>query len=346
MNIAEAKKIHIRDFLERMGYQPEKVDESKGEYWYLSPFRNEKTASFHVWTATKGKVAGQVFFKDHGSGETGDIVELARRLSNNQTVSEALKLIRERCGAILATPLLDRPKQSNPEPDKCQDAPSQKPHYTILKQKPLKNPFLCTYVEGRQIPRRLWAYLAETYYTDKHNRRFFAVSWTNESGATEISAPLQGKSFKTIIGEKDLTIHRDPLKRQSGLALVFESQWDFLSYLTLTNQSQADGCAFVLNSGNLARKAANIIKGMEGVRTVVFYDHWDDAGQNSFDAFCQEMHDTSIQVLSAKYRYEGFKDLNDWHKANPSAHWNQGQGQKTWYESHPGHNPDAKPRYS
>ena len=46
MNIKDAKQIRIVEYLRIIGYSPVNV---KGhQYWYLSPFRDEKTASFKV----------------------------------------------------------------------------------------------------------------------------------------------------------------------------------------------------------------------------------------------------------------------------------------------------------
>lgn len=41
MTCADAKKIDLVDYLASLGYHPQKV--SPPDYWYLSPFRDEKT---------------------------------------------------------------------------------------------------------------------------------------------------------------------------------------------------------------------------------------------------------------------------------------------------------------
>ena len=46
MDISEAKKISIVDYLENMGYTHAKI--RRGQYWYRSPLREEKTPSFVV----------------------------------------------------------------------------------------------------------------------------------------------------------------------------------------------------------------------------------------------------------------------------------------------------------
>lgn len=46
MNISEAKQIRIVDYLRLLGHEPKNA--RGGQYWYLSPFREEKTPSFKV----------------------------------------------------------------------------------------------------------------------------------------------------------------------------------------------------------------------------------------------------------------------------------------------------------
>lgn len=46
MTIEEIKAIPIAAFLARMGYEPAR--RRGDEYWYLAPYREERTASFQV----------------------------------------------------------------------------------------------------------------------------------------------------------------------------------------------------------------------------------------------------------------------------------------------------------
>lgn len=71
MNIDQIKRIDIRAFLAQAGSKP--VKESPTGGMYLSPLRQEKTASFHV-NYTKN------LWYDHGTGEGGDLIALAMKL--------------------------------------------------------------------------------------------------------------------------------------------------------------------------------------------------------------------------------------------------------------------------
>ena len=84
MDISEAKKISIVDYLENMGYTHAKI--RRGQYWYRSPLREEKTPSFvvnnnlHEWY-------------DFGIAEGGDLIELGKRMYNTNDIHTVLTMI-------------------------------------------------------------------------------------------------------------------------------------------------------------------------------------------------------------------------------------------------------------
>lgn len=81
MNIEQSKKLSIIDFLDKENVTLKK---KKGNaYWYLSPFRDEKTASFKVSKKEN-------LWYDYAIKEGGDLVELVKRMYNKQSVSDAL----------------------------------------------------------------------------------------------------------------------------------------------------------------------------------------------------------------------------------------------------------------
>ena len=56
------------EFLENLGFSPQKINGD--DYWYLSPLRREKTASF--------KVSRQLnLWYDHGTGQGGSLIDFA-----------------------------------------------------------------------------------------------------------------------------------------------------------------------------------------------------------------------------------------------------------------------------
>src|SRR5688500_8509892 len=68
MNCAEANQMDLVEYLYSLGFHPEKI--RNNDYWYLSPLRDEKTASFKV-----NKVLNLWF--DHGMGKGGNLIDFA-----------------------------------------------------------------------------------------------------------------------------------------------------------------------------------------------------------------------------------------------------------------------------
>jgi hypothetical protein len=80
LTCSDAKKIDLVDYLASLGHHPKKV--SHPDYWYLSPFRDEKTASFKV-----NRKLGVWY--GHATGNGGDLIDFGTRIYNC-SVSEFL----------------------------------------------------------------------------------------------------------------------------------------------------------------------------------------------------------------------------------------------------------------
>jgi DNA primase len=48
LSFSQAKQIPITEYLSGIGFEPAKI--SGNDYWYLSPFRHERSSSFKVNT--------------------------------------------------------------------------------------------------------------------------------------------------------------------------------------------------------------------------------------------------------------------------------------------------------
>src|SRR5687767_8587472 len=83
MNCEQAKQCDLIEFLNKLGYQPNKV--SGNDYWYFSPLRDEKNPSFKI---NKLKNC----WCDHGLGAGGRLVDFSIRYFNCP-VNEALQRI-------------------------------------------------------------------------------------------------------------------------------------------------------------------------------------------------------------------------------------------------------------
>lgn len=86
MNSEQAKQIRIEEYLYRIGIKPNK--ERGHNLWYKSPFRKETEPSFKV-----NRNINQ--WHDLGSGDKGNIIDLAMKLHQTNSVSEALQAIEQ-----------------------------------------------------------------------------------------------------------------------------------------------------------------------------------------------------------------------------------------------------------
>src|SRR4051794_4548518 len=83
LTCAEVKSRDIVDYLASLGFEPTRI--SGQHYWYLSPFRDERTASFKVNRALNK-------WYDFGEGRGGSLIDFGI-LYFNCTVSEFLNKV-------------------------------------------------------------------------------------------------------------------------------------------------------------------------------------------------------------------------------------------------------------
>ena len=131
MNIEEAKRIPLENYLQRMGFIP--VKQRGDSLWYCSPFRKEKTPSFKVSKSRS-------LWYDFGAGQGGDIITLAMELHGTKDISYTLKAI-ERCFPSTLCPVAS-PRQQTP----------QVTGYQQVRVDSLTNPVLLGYLQERGIP--------------------------------------------------------------------------------------------------------------------------------------------------------------------------------------------------
>lgn len=131
MNIEEAKRIPLEDYLRRMGFTP--VKQQGDSLWYCSPFREEKTPSFKVSESRN-------LWYDFGAGEGGDIITLAMQLQGTKDISYALKAIEGHFPSAVG-PAVSRRRI---EP--------QVTGYEQVRIDSLTNPVLLGYLQERGIP--------------------------------------------------------------------------------------------------------------------------------------------------------------------------------------------------
>ncbi|HTI11724.1 MAG TPA: CHC2 zinc finger domain-containing protein [Puia sp.] len=296
MNIEQAKAVPISLILDNLNIKPQRI--AGKDYYYLSPIRNEKTASFHLNTATNE-------WYDHGLGIGGDIIKFAQKrleyLKADCTVSDALRYIASMSGhGRIKIPSVIR-QQPEPEGEK---------NLVIKELQAIKDDGLIDYLGDRAIPILLaQKYLREAViYNRKSRRHFVALAFpSGEDGGYE----LRNRYFKGCIGKKDITVIRGKQDKPDGFH-VFEGWPDFLSAVADAEGWQFDEDTYVLNSLSLLDRPTPYIKGY-GYRTAFTWLDNDAAGNAAQKSLAEffKAEDALIHYPMNEF-YLPHKDVNDW----------------------------------
>ena len=185
MTIAEAKQVRIVDFLARLGHHTQHI--KSGQYWYLSPLRNERTPSFKVNDRINE-------WYDFGEATGGDLVELAKYICRTDCVSEALAYIERLVnGASLPrTRMLTAP----PRPVEAE----MKDVIVI----PLRHHALFSYLQSRLIDADISRMYCKEVHYELRGRHYFALAFGNISGGYEV----RNAYYKGCLNNKDISLIR------------------------------------------------------------------------------------------------------------------------------------------
>lgn len=298
MNIEQAKAISIARILEHLNTKAYKITEH--ESWYFSPFRNERTASFHVLPAKN-------LWFDFGEAIGGDPIKLVQtyleRQGQDNSISATLKWFESHIGkAIPAAPINPATK-----PDK------RKPKLTLLAAESIRHIGLIHYLERRGIPLDIaQRYLKQIRFRNRNTgKTMFALGWQNEDEGYELNNP----NFKGCIGQKDITFIRGanpkPHDKRHGIH-IFEGMLDFLSVITFQNGKPLIYDSLILNSVSCIKRADPYIKNY-GYRLGYTWLDNDTAGRQATDTLIQLFKAENMVHIPMNGVYRPFKDVNAWH---------------------------------
>ncbi len=306
MNCELAKQISLTDLLKKLGYTPTKT--TRNDWWYISPLREEKTASFKV------NIDKNVFY-DHSAGFGGTTLDFVMKY-NNCDIKSALELLKDNSFSFH-------------QPIIMSSNIIQEPACKIQAIMPLMHPNLIQYVSKRNLNLKM----AETYCKEVHytlnNKTYYAVGFQNEVGGFE----LRNKYVKMCIGKKAVTYFNNKSKN----IVLYESWSDYISFLTLYPNAEKQYDFLILNSVSMLnnaiiktpnnylykctngevhknvnvqiRKSVNmyLYKELKYDKIICCFDN-DKAGENAF----QKVVQTYIGAVDGRKLYENHKDLNDY----------------------------------
>ncbi len=285
MNCDEARSISIVDFLSKNSIAL--VGENGTWYRYENPIRNERTPSFFV---NKKKN----YWKDFGSGEFGNIIDLVR-IMNHTDITGALNILKE-------NKLTQHHSFSFSQQESEIDGSEAK--LIIRHLQPIQNKALIQYLNYRKIPLTIAAkYLKEAYYinTNSH-KQFFGLAFKNDKGGYALSNKLKGGKL-TVKPSYFTSIQGNPESVN-----IFEGFFNFLSALVYFKVNQPGNTTIVLNSLSNLNKVIPLLNQFKTVNLFLDHDPESQAGEKATEKI-KSIHpnviDQSVKI------YPGYKDFND-----------------------------------
>jgi hypothetical protein len=287
MDAKAAKAVLITDYLAAAGIEPVRV--AGNDWWYRSPLREERTASFKV------DAARNLWF-DHGEGRGGTSIDLVMALFGTGSAGDAIRELSAFAGRAPSTGLRTPSKGALARPPSRAGA-------ALLSAGAIRldGPVARYLAAERGLPFAIAAEHAfEVRYEVAGGRVFEAAGFRNRSGGYEVRSPR----FKGSVGKKDFSVVGVP--RQGSPVRIFEGFADFLSALALWPE-EADVPAVVLNSVSMAEAAARFVAAAGSLPRA--YLDADPAG----DAALARIRGTAgiAAVTDERPRYAGHKDIND-----------------------------------
>lgn len=274
MNVKQAKEIPVEKVLERMGFLPQKI--SGYDLFFLSPFRLEKTPSFHLNTK-KNK------WFDHGEGFGGNTLDFVIKKSGC-TVSEALVFLKD------FSVFFSFHQQEN-----CLDIPEEK-KYSITSVSNIKSYALLEYLSNRRIRNsEVINKLSQVNY-EINGKSFYAIGFKNDKGGWEI----RNKYVKICLNQKDITL----IKNNSNKLLVFEGFFDYLSHVQFFDELKNDSDYLILNSISLLKKSESIF--LNYTEIDLYLDNDIKGKETTLDLLTKYKNVNDKSDL-----YAGHKDLNE-----------------------------------
>lgn len=277
ISCAQARDVDMVEYLAGLGHQPQKI---KGtEYWYLSPLRTAKTASFKV-----NRKINRWF--DHGIGKDRNIIDFAI-LYFNCTTAEFLQSSQSNFSFHKPANTSEHFKQ-----------PNESAGILIKEIKALQHVVLIRYLHARHIPSKIAFQFCKEICFELRGKSYFSICLLNDAVGYELRNPYC-KNSNAPKGSRTI-------KNGSVKIAVFEGFFDFLSFHVLFSSQELSTWDFcILNSLSFFEKSMPFLGQYSSIH--LFLDR-DTSGQN-----CSR----KATRMNKRYRdeslmYKGYKDLNEW----------------------------------
>lgn len=263
---------------------------------YYSPFRDEKTPSFHIDEAANT-------WYDFGTHEGGGLIDFVCKITGCQRKEayDWLASIRHMIPEEVHTEVIKR-------------AASVGESKVIIEKvnEQFSKPALVEYAQSRCISREILdRYCDEVIYSvsSKPGSNFFAIGFKNNSGGyvlrSKVAKICSSSDVTTLGPDGNLTMEVNSKK-----VAVFEGFIDFLSLLSYNEKQEPGHDCCILNSVSNLEKALPWIAGHTNI--MIFADN-DNAGRDTYQRITDYVSDSAEEVCiyDMAELYKGHKDLND-----------------------------------
>lgn len=280
-SLAGIRETDMVGYLDKLGFEPEAIKKNGTDYWYLSPLRNERGASFHVDAVSNS-------WYDFGLMAGGNMVDFCLRFYGCSIPELLAKFNADFSAGTL--PVFDAGlHEGRTDKENKLVVTDVRPLYAY----PLKN-----YLHERSIPVAVAEGFCPEVTYQINGRSYYGIGFKNDAGGYEI----RNKNYKQSSSPKDITT----FSFGADSVHVFEGFMDFLSWQTLHPYTEPGTCDFVvLNGAGLFDRALPFLEQHE--RIGLWLDT--DVTGKAYTQYALSM--------GAKYRdesgwYSLHKDLNDW----------------------------------
>lgn len=273
----QARLIPIIEYLDNLGF---KCQYTRGRnHWYLSPFRNEKHASFKVNSLRN-------IWYDFGEGCGGNLIDLGTRL-HQCSVSDLLQMLAGSSYTPVSTPV-DRAAIEKEEADS---------KVKIIGTFDLVDHGLLAYLKSRGINLAVAKQYCKQADFTIYQKKYMAISFANRSGGYE----LRSSGIKVCSSPKDLTLIDNGSKNLKST----EGYMDFLSLLTMHPKDHTDFNYLILNSVNMLSRA---LESMGEYKNIFTYYDQNNAGRKATAL----VMNTFKNAVDASVFYPKHEDVNDY----------------------------------
>lgn len=269
-----------------------------------SPFRDERTPSFHI-------LAGGYGWVDFGDGTKGGVIDLVMRLEHCDRTFAVRRLAEMRNGGRLFVPSGQQASRSA-----CRRAPSLK----VVSSSYVSDGTLLRYASGRGISEDvLQMYCREVAVrTGRTGSVQSYIGFSNNGDGYVLRSAESGPDGKRCTNSAPTYLAPDGMitaEPADCTIVVFEGFFDFLSFIERRRSEHGilPGCDIcVLNSVTNMKRSLNFILGHESID--LFLDN-DKAGRTTSEAIIESAQ--GISVLDHSGDYANYGDFNEFHQKEP-----------------------------